>query len=114
MTREPVPQREVVKVSSFKHNQLTTLGILAVDTNPVNEALRKLIAFANNSDETDALKQNGIPLPAHQTLLFEQEIIEASIDILHHVFGFSEQSYEYLIKEKSNDKQTKEDKGKAS
>lgn len=47
----------------------------------------------NKSDEGDALKQDGIPIPGHQTLLFEQQMIEASIDILMHIFGFTSKSY---------------------
>jgi hypothetical protein len=59
----------------------------------VKDTLKKLIAFVNKSDEEDPLKQDGIPIPGHQTLLFEQQMIEASIDILVHLFGFTASSF---------------------
>jgi len=74
-------------------NSKTRVTILPVDTDPVKDSLKKLITFVNQSDEPDPIKQDGIPITAHQVLLYEQQVVEACIDVLIRLFGFNAKAY---------------------
>jgi hypothetical protein len=42
--------------------------------NPIKVVFGKLIKFINESEESDPLKKDGLPIVAHQTLLYEQQV----------------------------------------
>jgi len=65
---------------------LTT--ILEVDVQHTVESLGKLILFLNEDNKKEnPLEVDGLPIPRHQTVLFEQQFIEMCVDILFCLFG---------------------------
>lgn len=53
------------------------------DCPPLEEALTQLIYFCTKSDETDALKREGIPYESRQRLLRERRVIDMVMCILY-------------------------------
>lgn len=80
-------------VKKLKHSKEESKFPNAIDAEPVKHVLVSIMRHVNKSNEKNPLKINGIPVPDYQTLLFEQNFLEKTVEILQYAFGNSPEDW---------------------
>jgi len=80
-------------IQKMERQKGVNIQVLDIDTKPISAAFTKCIRFINECEGAESvLDYDGIALTHHQSLLFEQQFIEKSIEILSYLFGGTPES----------------------